>query len=93
MALAMAGQKDGEFRSILNTAFFFALADRDPLVPFEWMRQNRLSFLSIPGVKSGIYEMLGTFLQKETSQLIGYTDNQLAMIAVLREKLQVLEGK
>ena len=57
------------------------------------MRQNRLSFLSIPGVKSGIYEMLGTFLQKETSQLIGYTDNQLAMIALLRDKLHVLEGK
>lgn len=80
------------FQSILNLAMFLAIANNeDPMVGYQFLKTNRLSFFSIPGFKGGIYETLGLLVER--SKLLGYTPNETRMFQLLRDRLQVLEGK
>ena len=54
------------------------------------MKENRLSFLSIPGFKCEVYENMNTFLSK--GKAVGFTDGELRMIELLRNKLEPLKG-
>merc|ERR1739842_229945 len=64
----------------------FSILDRDPLVPLKWMKNNRLSFLSIPGIKAEACERVRVLLERGKS--IGLNDNDLRMLEVLAEKIK-----
>jgi hypothetical protein len=60
------------------------------MVALNWMKGNRLSFFSIPGFKSEIYEDM-TKLCRE-GERFGYTKHDIRMFELLLEKLEPLEG-
>ena len=74
----------------ITQGLLFAILDRDPLVPLNWMKKNRLSFLSIPGFKAYACEQVRLLLEKGKS--IGLNDKDLRMLEVLAEKIKPLEG-
>ena len=86
---------DGEVPSLLRSlstlAIFFAVVDKDPVVGYKWMKSNRLSFFSIPGFKSGLFEDLTKVV--EDGEKLGFTENEIEMFKVLRGKLGVLKDK
>eukprot|EP00533_Pseudo-nitzschia_delicatissima_P001130 CAMPEP_0116107884 /NCGR_PEP_ID=MMETSP0327-20121206/16470_1 /TAXON_ID=44447 /ORGANISM="Pseudo-nitzschia delicatissima, Strain B596" /LENGTH=522 /DNA_ID=CAMNT_0003600719 /DNA_START=1712 /DNA_END=3280 /DNA_ORIENTATION=- len=77
-------------QATITQGLLFAILDRDPLVPLTWMKSNRLSFLSIPGVKAKSYEQVRILIEKGKS--IGLNDEDLRMLEVLAEKIKPLEG-
>ena len=85
------GEVPGLLRSLSTLAIFFAIVDKDPTVGYEWMKSNRLSFFSIPGFKSGLFEDL-TKVVKDGKKL-GFTENEIEMFKILRGKLVVLKDK
>jgi len=76
---------------ILNLGMFLAIGDKDPTVVYQFLKENRLSFYSIPGSKVGVYEALGHLMER--AKTFGLTANEMSSMQLLREKLQVLEGK
>jgi hypothetical protein len=70
---------------------FLAIGDKDPTVVYQFLKENRLSFYSIPGSKVGVYEALGHLMER--AKTFGLTANEMSSMQLLREKLQVLEGK
>ena len=83
-------KKNTTFASMTNLAIFFAVADKDSTVAYKWMKSNRLSFLSIPGYKSKIYESLCTMVSKAAS--LEFSERKVKMVTLLRDKLKPLEG-
>jgi len=80
-------------RSILNLAVLMAICDKDPLVPMGWMKQNRLSFLSIPGYKCMLYKDIGNLQVKGADvEKVGLTEQDMRMLEPLIEKIQPIEG-
>lgn len=93
--LVHAFQLDGEvpdlLRSLSTLAIFLAIVDKDPMVGYEWMKSNRLSFFSIPGFKSGIVDDLNKMIGD--GEKLGFTDNEIRMFKLLSGKLEVLKDK
>ena len=89
--LQQASYGDKPYQTILNLGMFLAIGDKDPLVVYQFLKKNRLSFFSIPGSKVGVYEALGLFVER--AKPFGLTANEIGSMQLLRKKLQVLEGK
>mmetsp|Transcript_7980 Transcript_7980/g.17116 ORF Transcript_7980/g.17116 Transcript_7980/m.17116 type:complete len:538 (+) Transcript_7980:138-1751(+) len=83
--------KRDSFQSILNLALFLAIANEDPMVGYQFLKENRLSFFSIPGFKGEVYETMGILLDR--AKPLGYSDGEKRMFQLLRDRLQILEGK
>ena len=79
------------FEPIITLGLFLAIIDPDPMVGYNWMKSNRLSFLSIPGFKSGLLEDLDAIVEK--GKVLGYPAGKLRMIKKMAEKLEPLGGK
>lgn len=77
------------FRSIVTNAMFLAIANSDPMVAYSWLRHNRLSFYSVPGFRSGIYGQLSDLVEK--GKKLGFTEAELSMFAMVRDKLEPLK--
>merc|ERR1712224_541296 len=77
-------------RSTLNLALFVALADADPLVGYNWLANNRLSLLSIPGFKCGIFETISK-ISNEGEGFLDFSSNEIRMLKLLANKLEVLK--
>eukprot|EP00580_Thalassiosira_gravida_P002246 CAMPEP_0201598488 /NCGR_PEP_ID=MMETSP0492-20130828/281_1 /ASSEMBLY_ACC=CAM_ASM_000837 /TAXON_ID=420259 /ORGANISM="Thalassiosira gravida, Strain GMp14c1" /LENGTH=528 /DNA_ID=CAMNT_0048060905 /DNA_START=61 /DNA_END=1647 /DNA_ORIENTATION=- len=77
-------------RGTINQVLLLAFIDRDPMVPLKWMKQNRLSFLSIPGVKADSCNHVRMLRSKGTT--LGLPENHVRMLDVLGEKIVPLEG-
>jgi len=77
-------------QSTVTNVVLFAILDKDPLVTLQWMKGNRLSFLSIPGVKAAVVEESQLLVDKGKS--LGLTDRDLKMLEVVAEKIKPLEG-
>eukprot|EP00546_Thalassionema_frauenfeldii_P013911 CAMPEP_0178927602 /NCGR_PEP_ID=MMETSP0786-20121207/19301_1 /TAXON_ID=186022 /ORGANISM="Thalassionema frauenfeldii, Strain CCMP 1798" /LENGTH=170 /DNA_ID=CAMNT_0020603097 /DNA_START=6 /DNA_END=518 /DNA_ORIENTATION=+ len=91
------GSNDNNFGTMaklatLNLALFLALANVDPLVGYNWLKQNRLSFVSIPGFKCKIYETM-TLLSQEKEGFLGMSSNEIKIFGMLATKLEPLKGK
>jgi len=80
-----------QFNGIINLATFIALADLDPEVVYKWLQGNRLSFIGVPGFKSGIYESLEKFVEKW--EVFGFTEDERQRLELVRDKLKPIEGK
>ena len=70
---------------------FLALASSDPMDAYDWLKKNRLTFLSIPGFRCGVYEDVGTLLEKAKD--FEYSQGEIHMLGLLHAKLKPLEGK
>lgn len=91
------GSNDDNFGTMaklatLNLALFLALANVDPMVGYNWLKQNRLSFVSIPGFKCKIYETT-TLLSQEKEGFLGMSSNEIKIFGMLATKLEPLKGK
>jgi len=78
-----------KLNAIVNLAMFLVLADPDPMVAYQWLQGNRLTIYSIPGVRCGIYKKLSTLLEK--GEGFGYTEGELCVLGMVRDKLKPLE--
>jgi len=83
------GEDSDHLVSLPNLALFLALVDTDPMVGYNWMKSNRLSFFSIPGFKSGIVNSMGR-LAKDGKKL-GLAESDIIMCELLQEKLLPLK--
>lgn len=79
------------FRIILNLGIILAIGNKDPMVAYRFLKENRLSNFSIPGSKVGVYEALGLLVER--AKTFGLVPEDINMMQRLRMKLQVLEGK
>ncbi len=77
-------------RPLLSLATILAILDRDPLVTMNWMRQNRLCFLSVPKSKVLSYDDIQMLLAR--GGLLGLSEFELSMLQVLEKKLGCLKG-
>jgi len=77
--------------SLSTLAVFFSLVDKDPMVGYEWMKANRLSFFSIPGFKSGILNDLSRL--SAGGETLGFREDEIEMFTILHEKLLPLKDK
>lgn len=73
-----------------NAALFIALLNDDPKVGLNWLKANRLSMLSVPGVKAGYYEVVTGMIAKQDA--LGYSPALKRMLPLLQERLKGLEG-
>jgi len=80
-----------KLRPAINLAMFLALVHSDPIVGYEWMKANRLSFFGIPGFKGGVVESLCLFMEKK--DILKVSESYLNIIQKLAEKLEPLKGK
>lgn len=78
------------YRPIVNLAMALAILDRDPLAALEWMKQIRMSYLSVPGAKTSSCEDL--HLLRSNGKSLGFSESQLSVLEVLGDKLRPLEG-
>jgi len=74
----------------ITLAMVFAIVDRDPMVPYKWMKENRLSLLSIPGQKAGSCDDVRMLRSKGTK--LGLREKDVGMLQVLGEFIKPLEG-
>ncbi|KAL3822005.1 hypothetical protein ACHAXA_002991 [Cyclostephanos tholiformis] len=79
------------FQIMLNLGMFLAIGNKDPIVVYKFLKQNRLSFLSIPGSKVGVYEAFGLLMEQAETFVLA--PNEIRLMKLLRERLRVLEGK
>lgn len=91
LAETSGGELGKQFRPIVNLALFLCVADEDITVGHTWMKQNRLSFLSIPGFKCGVYENIGLILKE--GKALGFSEGELSVMALMRDRLKPLEGQ
>lgn len=80
----------GQLKAIINLATFIALLDDDPMVAYQWMKGNRLCFLSIPGFKCEVFEDMMTLCEK--GERLGFSSSEIAKFKLLAGKLNPLEG-
>ena len=79
------------YRPIVTLATVLAILDRDPLVTIEWMKKNRLCFLSIPGSKTMSCEDIRMLQIRGES--LGLSELDTSMFQVLLDKLRPIEGQ
>lgn len=79
------------YRPIQTLATILATLDRDPLVTINWMKQNRLCFLSVPGSKTSSCEDIRMLRTRGRS--LGLSEFNLSIFQVLEDKLRSLEGQ
>jgi len=77
------------YRPITNLAILLAALDDDPLVALDWMKQNRLCTLSVPGAKITSYADIRMLNAK--GKTLGLSEPDLHMLEVLGDKLQAIE--
>ena len=77
-------------QATITQAVLLAILDSDPVVPLNWFKGNRLSMLSIPGMKCQSYEMVEELRSKGTK--LGLTESDIQMLKVLSEEVKPLEG-
>merc|ERR1712154_347098 len=79
-----------EMRSTITQAMFIALVNEDPMVGYRWLKSNRLSMLSIPGLKGRFVEDLELIVEKGNA--LGSDHKKLKIIQKVAEKLEPLRG-
>jgi hypothetical protein len=79
------------YRTMMTQAILFAIVDRDPMEVINWFRGNRLSFLSIPGVKSGACDDIRMLSTKQN--VFDVPDAEVSMMKLVGEKIKPLEGR
>lgn len=77
--------------SLLNQAIFLAIGDMDPMIPYKWLKSNRLSMLSIPGSKVKSYEQMEKMILN--GKELGYSEGFIEMFRLLKTKLEILKEK
>lgn len=80
-----------QVRTIVTLGAFLAVLDPDPMVGYNWLSSNRLSFFSIPNFKSHLVEDLCELVAK--GEKLGYPSEEVKMIRRMVEKLEPLRGK
>ncbi|CAB9518109.1 expressed unknown protein [Seminavis robusta] len=75
---------------IKTLAVFLSILDKDPLVGHKWLKQNRLSFFSIPGFKGEVCENLHRMIEAKDN--FRFSDEEVDKLKLLAEKLQPLQG-
>lgn len=78
------------YQPLLTQSIIFAILDKDPMVAMNWMKLNRLSFLSIPGHKSQACSNI-RLLSSEENKLVE-SENQRKMLKLVGGKIASLEG-
>lgn len=78
------------YRTMLTQAILFAIVDRDPMEVINWFKGNRLSFLSIPGFKSGACDDIRMLTTKQN--VFKVPDAEVSMMKLVGEKIKPLEG-
>jgi len=73
-----------------QTALWLAFLDKDPKTGYKALKSNRLSLLSIPGFKLGIYEDMVGLVAKRAE--LGIPDRMAEMDAKLMARMEVLKG-
>lgn len=66
------------FRAQKIQAILFAVLDRNPMVALKWTKQNRLSMLFIPGLKSGACDHVRVLCSK--AKTVGLSENDVRML-------------
>ena len=87
----VASDAQGQIKPLKLLALFLALMNKDPLVSYNWIEGNRLSFFSIPGFKGHAYEDMYHLANKYHD--LEYSENDAKVFSILAEKLKPLEGK
>ena len=83
-------QIDNLCRPLMTLSIIFATLDEDPIIPLNWMKQNRLSHLSIPGFKSRACDSIRLLCNKYNN--VVKSENYLKMLELVGEKIKPLEG-
>lgn len=78
------------YRTMMTQAIIFAIVDRDPMEVINWFKGNRLSFLSIPGFKSGACD--DTRMLSTKQNVFDLSDAEVSMMKLVGEKIKPLEG-
>ena len=78
------------YRPIITLAIIVASLDQNPLATIDWMKQNRLCFLSVSGSRTKSYEDIQMLCAKGLS--LGLSESEVSMLQVLGEKLLPLKG-
>jgi hypothetical protein len=81
---------DNVHYTTITLAMLFAIVDRDPMVPYKWMKENRLSLLSIPGAKAESCDDVRMLRSKGTK--LGLTEKDARMLEILGKLIKPLEG-
>jgi len=81
---------DSIHQATITQAVLLAILGDDPVAQLYWMKANRLSLLSIPGMKCASSEMVHTLRSKGLK--LGLTESDLSMLQVLSEEIKPLEG-
>jgi hypothetical protein len=88
---SLSGDSSRQLDPIKLLAVFLVLLDKDPMVGYKWLAQNRLSFFSVPGFKCGIYEDLLEIAAKKKT--FGISDSEAKLLLLMSAKLEPLKGK
>jgi len=81
---------DHIYRPLMTQGIIFAILDKDPMVPLKWMKQNRLSFMRIPGFKARACNHIRMICSEENTMV--KSENYLNMLKLVGEKIKPLEG-
>lgn len=81
---------DNLCKPLMTESIVFAILNEDPMVPFYWMKESRLSLLSIPGFKSHACNNVGMLCNEENN--IVKSENDIKMLKLVGEKIKPLEG-
>jgi len=76
--------------STITQALLLAILDKEPVVGLRWMKENRLSLLSIPGMKAESCDHVRMLRSKGTK--VGLTEDDVRMLEVLGDVLTPIEG-
>jgi len=77
-------------QATITQAVLLAILDKDPVVPLNWLKGNRLSMLSIPGMKCKSFEMVQELRSKGTK--LGLTESEVQVLKVLSTEMEPLKG-
>jgi len=78
------------YQPLITQSVIFAILDKDPMVAMNWMKQNRLSFMSIPGFKSRACSNIRFLCSKENN--LEESEAYVNMLNLVGEKITPLEG-
>lgn len=81
---------DSLHQATITQAVLLAILDNDPVVALNWLKGNRLSMLSIPGMKCESYEMVQELRSKGTK--LGLTESDVQVLKVLSTEMEPLKG-
>merc|ERR1712176_535978 len=78
------------YRALKTMSIILAILNEDPMVSLKWMKENRLSLLSIPGFKSKAYENIEILCNEDNKAVT--SENEINMLELVAEKIEVLKG-